>query len=199
MGVTLLPFAASMSATPGPNNLMVTASAVNFGFRRTLPHMLGVAVGFPIMLVAIGLGFGAVLISHPTLHTVLKCIGIGYLLFLAWKIATAAPSSTPSAATAASSRRPLTFLQAALFQWINPKAWIMAVGAIGTYTVTDVNPCEQAVFMALIFALVAFPCVAFWGASGQALTHVLNSPRVLRFFNLGMAALLVISLISLLF
>jgi threonine/homoserine/homoserine lactone efflux protein len=122
-------FAISTSITPGPNTLMLLASGVNFGFRRTLPHMLGIAVGFPAMIMAIGLGLGGLFEAYPRSHVILKYVGMAYLLWLAWKVATA-----ERAEDAAYESKPFGFFQAAAFQWVNPKAWTVSVSAIATYT-----------------------------------------------------------------
>ena len=145
-------FALSMSGTPGPNNVMVASSGATFGFARTLPHLIGVAIGFPIMLVAVALGAGHLLQAVPVLHTVLKWVGAAYLLWLAWHIARARPA--PPEAQAAS--RPLTMLQAGLFQWVNPKAWIIALGAVATYTTAD-GVLGQSLLLAGIFLVVTVP------------------------------------------
>ncbi len=187
-------FALSMSGTPGPNNAMVAASGATFGFARTVPHLLGVAVGFPAMLLVVALGAGDVMRTAPSLHEILKWVGAAYLLWLAFKIATARPSAAETGCTRA---RPLTFLQAALFQWVNPKAWIIALGAIATYT-TSSNLTLQAVVLAAIFVTVTVPSLAFWTMTGVGAARVLRTGRALRAFNLAMAALLVVSLLLLL-
>ena len=123
-------FAFVSSITPGPNNTMLLASGVNFGVRRTIPHALGVSIGFMVMVLGVGLGLGEVFKVYPLAYTVLRYAGAAYLLYLAWKIA----NSGPMSATDPQSRKPLGFWGAAAFQWVNPKAWVMAVGAITTYT-----------------------------------------------------------------
>lgn len=190
--VALLPFAISTSITPGPNNLMLTVSALNFGFRRTVPLLLGIMTGFPIMLLAVGLGMGRVFDVYPSLHRMLVWAGAGYLLFLAWKIATAAPPAEEL--TEAESSKPITFLQAALFQWVNPKAWIMAAGAITTYTTPEAPLVPQVCLIATVFAVVGVPSMLLWALLGRGLTQMLRSTAALRTFNCAMAALLVASL-----
>jgi threonine/homoserine/homoserine lactone efflux protein len=187
----LAAFAVSTSITPGPNNLMLTASGVNFGFRRTVLHMLGIAIGFPVMLVAIGLGLGSVFQAVPEIHDVLRCAGVAYLLWLAWKIATsAAPEGE-----AEPRGRPLGFLEAAAFQWVNPKAWIMAGGAVTTYTSPAGNVFADVLLIAAVFAAVSLPCVALWTSLGTAAGRLLREPRWLRAFNVSMAVLLVASVL----
>lgn len=184
-------FAVSMSGTPGPNNTMVAASGANFGFARTLPHLLGVAIGFPLMLVVVALGAGGVLRAAPGLQEALKWVGVAYLLYLAFKIATAQPG-TPDPGTAAG--RPLTFLQAALFQWVNPKAWMIALGAIAAYTGAGGASLVQTAALAIIFLIATLPCLAFWTMTGVGAARLLRTRRQLRAFNLVMASLLIASL-----
>lgn len=190
-------FAVSMSATPGPNNTMVAASGATWGFGRTLPHMLGISLGFPVMLVAVALGAGELLQALPWLHDVLRWIGTAYLLWLAWKIATADPNPDVTEEQGGVSR-PLSFFQAALFQWVNPKAWMISLGAVATYTSAS-GPAlmMQAVILAAVFFLVALPCVALWTLVGVGASRILRTRHALRAFNLGMAALLIASLLPL--
>ena len=188
-------FAVAMSATPGPNNTMVAASGARFGVQRTVPHMLGISLGFPVMLLAVSLGAGEILQANRWLQTTLRWIGAAYLLWLAWGIARS-PTSMDSSGDAG--RQPLGFVRAALFQWVNPKAWIIAVGAIVTYTGGE-RRFDQAMALAVIFAVVCLPCVLFWTSIGAGVARLLKSERALRRFDLTMAALLVASLLPLLF
>jgi threonine/homoserine/homoserine lactone efflux protein len=191
-------FAVSMSATPGPNNAMVTASGATWGFRRTLPHMLGISVGFPAMLVAVALGAGEVLRARPWLHEALRWAGAAYLLWLAWKIGTAEPEPPEEEARDPNQNggpQPLSFVQAALFQWVNPKAWVIALGAVAAYTTAAGSGlAAQAAVLSFIFMLVTLPVVALWTLVGVGAARVLRTRRALRAFNLAMAALLVLSL-----
>ncbi len=187
-------FAFVSSITPGPNNTMLLASGVNFGVRRSVPHALGVSIGFMVMVLAVGLGLGEVFKVYPAVYSVLRYAGAAYLLYLAWKIATSGPMS----ANSPESRKPLSFLGAAAFQWVNPKAWVMAVGAITTYTPAQ-GYLVNVVVIALVFCLVNLPAVCVWVMFGSALRRFLQDPRWLRLFNLLMAALLVLSLYPLLF
>ncbi len=187
-------FAISMSGTPGPNNAMLAASGATFGFRRTLPHMLGITAGFPAMLVVVALGGGGLLRAAPVLHEALKWTGAAYLLWLAFKIGTARPGATaPGARTL-----PLTALQAALFQWVNPKAWIIVVSAIATYTGNAATILGPSLALAAIFVAATLPSTALWTMTGVGAARLLRSERGLRGFNLAMAALLVASLLPLL-
>lgn len=187
-------FAFVSSITPGPNNTMLLASGVNFGVRRSVPHALGVSVGFMVMVLAVGLGLGEVFKAWPALYTVLRYAGAGYLLYLAWKIATSGPVGAASTAEP----KPIGFWAAAAFQWVNPKAWVMAIGAITTYTPAQGYVANVLVISGL-FALVNLPSVGVWVMFGSALRSLLQNPRWLMLFNVLMAALLVISLYPLLF
>ena len=182
-------FAFVTSVTPGPNNTMLLASGANFGLRRSLPHMLGISLGLMLLVLAVGLGLGQLFEQVPLFYSLLRYFGAAYLLYLAWKIARAgAPDST-----GARSAKPFSFLQAAIFQWVNPKAWIMAIGAITTYTPQE-NFLTNVVLIAALFALVNCPTMSVWTVAGSLLRTWLNDPRILRRFNIGMALLLVTSL-----
>ncbi|MFO6418962.1 LysE family translocator [Hylemonella sp. W303a] len=180
------------SITPGPNNTMLAASGLNFGLRRTWPHVWGVNMGFIAMLVLIGLGMGAVFTRYPWLHPLLKYVSAAYLLFLAWKIANAAPPQQPVEGAAQS--RPLTFWQAALFQWVNPKAWVMTTGMVSAYVPSGEAFWGHLGLAALIAMAVGMPCIIVWAAFGSALRRWLHRPRMIRAFNWTMAALLVLSI-----
>ena len=186
-------FAVAMSATPGPNNTLVAASGARFGLVRTMPHMLGISLGFPIMLVAVALGAGSVLQAHRWLQVGLRWVGVTYLLWLAWSLA----RSSRQAETAEAGRRPMSLVQAALFQWVNPKAWIIAVGAVVTFTSGE-GRLGQAMMLALIFAVVCLPCVFFWTSVGVGASRMLRTELALRRFDWAMAALLVASLVPVL-
>ncbi|WEX86322.1 LysE family translocator [Sinorhizobium garamanticum] len=186
--LALFLFAFTTSITPGPNNMMLFASGVNFGFARTIPHMLGIGVGFFVLLLAVGLGLGALLHSVPLIYTTLKFAGGAYLVWIAWKI-----GSSRSLGEGKASARPMTFLQAAAFQWVNPKAWVMAVSAMATYTSGD-SYLLSVLFVGLVFALVNVPSVSTWAGFGSALRQWLSEPSRLKWFNITMAVLLVVSL-----
>ena len=184
----LAAFAFVSSITPGPNNLMLMASGANYGVRRTLPHMLGVALGFAFMVILVGVGLIQIFDAFPVTYTVLKVASVGYLLYLAWKIATAAaPEAKEPTGT------PFTFLQAAAFQWVNPKAWTMALTAISVYAVPEAGV-WGILLVGLVFGAVNLPSVSVWTWMGQQLRRVLDDPRKLRAFNIAMAVLLVGSL-----
>lgn len=181
-------FALVSSITPGPNNTMLMASGANFGLRASVPHMLGVSLGFGVMVLAVGLGLGGLFAAYPELHTVLAVVGAAYLLWLAWKLAT-----SKGIGAREGGGKPQTFLQAAAFQWVNPKAWAMALGAVTTYAPQE-NYVANIVVVSVIFTAVNLPSVATWTGFGVGLRRFLDKPAVLRAFNIGMAALLVISL-----
>lgn len=179
-------FAFVSSITPGPNNLMLMASGANFGFWRSIPHMLGIGIGFTIMIILVGLGLIRLFDLFPLTYTVLKVFSIAYLTWLAWKIANAAPPKTGE-----SSGTPMTFVQAALFQWVNPKAWSMALTAITAYA--PERTVWSILVVGLVFGVINLPCVSTWTVLGQQIRRILNRPRWLRAFNIGMAVLLLLS------
>ncbi len=186
----LVAFAFVGSITPGPNNAMLLASSVNFGFARTVPHALGVTTGFSVMVVAVGMGLGAVFAAVPVLYDVLRYLGAAYLLYLAWRIANAGPPSEGGATRG----RPLRFIEAAAFQWVNPKAWVLAVGATATYAPPE-DFFLNVLGVSAVFAAVNLPCISVWVGFGVAMRRLLSSARVLRVFNIAMALSLVASLI----
>ncbi len=186
--LALAGFSFVSSVTPGPNNLMLLASGVNFGFRRTIPHMLGIGAGFAFLLVCVGFGLGQVLEIFPLAFTGLKIAGGLYMVYLAWQIAVSGP-----VAEGASTGRPMTFLQAAAFQWVNPKAWVMAVSSMALYTDPE-RYWFSVLIVAAIFAIINVPSVSLWAGMGVGLRGFLANPQRLRIFNVTMAVLLVASL-----
>jgi threonine/homoserine/homoserine lactone efflux protein len=185
--IGLISFAFVTSVTPGPNNLMLLAAGANFGYRRTVPHMLGINLGFVSLVLAAGLGLAALLIALPAAKTALKIAACLYMLWLAWKIAHAAAPGTGQVPG-----QPMTLLQAAAFQWVNPKAWAMALGAVVAYA-GDGGPMAIAA-VALVFCLVNLPSISLWVLAGEAMRRLLTNPNRLAVFNWTMAALLVLSL-----
>lgn len=183
-------FAFSSGITPGPNNIMLMTSGVNFGVKRSIPHLLGISLGFPTMILAIGLGLSALFQSYPIIHQVIKVVGIGYLLYLSWLIANSSSKMEGKAIT-----KPFSFIQAAAFQWVNPKGWIMAVGAIATFTSVQQDLTPQVITIATVFLCVAFPCAIVWLGFGVALKRILKNQRQQKIFNITMAVLLVASII----
>lgn len=189
--LALAAFVFVASITPGPNNLMLMASGTNFGLRRTLPHIVGVNAGFVLMTLLVGLGLWKIFETYPLSYTVLKLVSVLYLTWLAWKIATAAPP--PEAVEGASSGKPLTFLQAAAFQWVNPKAWAMVLTAMSAYTLPE-HPLLSLAVIALMFCLIGLPSILTWAVMGTQVRRFLNNPARLRAFNITAALLLMASL-----
>lgn len=187
----LVAFAFVTSITPGPNNIMLMASGANFGFRRSIPHNLGIAIGFFIMLCLLGFGLMGVFDWLPWAHTALKAVAVLYFIWLAWKFAHAAPPGEGQ-----TGGRPMTFLQAAAFQWINPKAWMMAIGAITAYAPD--RSVLAVVVVGAVFSLVNAPSTGLWILVGTELRRFLHRPALLRAFNWLMAALLLASLVPVL-
>lgn len=188
--VALTTFAFVSAATPGPNNLMLMASGTNFGFARTAPHMLGVILGFTLMVLLVGLGLGAVFVAVPGAMLVLKVVSTLYLLYLAWRIAASPP---PRLDGKKGEERPLTFLQATAFQWVNPKGWTMALTAAAVYVPAQ-SRVLGAVVVAMVFLVVNVPAATIWAAAGVQLRRMLHWPKAYRAFNVVAALLLVLSL-----
>lgn len=191
--VALVVFAFVMAFTPGPNNIMLTASGVNFGFMRTIPHQLGVAIGFLILVLACAAGLGLVFSAIPLLQNVLKFAGAAYMLWLAWKVANAKPAGDNNDPMA----RPMTFVQAAAFQWVNPKAVLASLSAIAIYIRPGHERSDLVVVLA-VFGLSTFGAVSTWTGFGVALSRLLRDPLHARIFNVIMALLLVASIVPML-
>ena len=183
-------FALSASITPGPNNVMLMASGMNFGIRASLPHMLGVCLGFTLMVILVGSGLGFIFDRFPLIHEIIKILGILYLLYLAWRIARSAPTSLEGG-----NPRPFSFLEAALFQWVNPKAWIMVSGAVAAFTTADGAIHLQVAAITLAFFCVSFPSAGIWLCFGVGLKKLFASPGHQQKFNLAMALILVASIL----
>jgi len=186
--LALLVYAFVTSVTPGPNNFMLLASGVNFGFARTIPHMLGISAGFFSLLLAVGFGLGAVLTALPSLHIALKVAGGAYLLYLAWRVAMSRTLSSGE-----SKARPMSFFEATAFQWVNPKAWVMAVTAMAVYT-NPLRPFLSVLIICGAFTLVNLPSVSVWAGFGTALRGFLSDPVRLKWFNIAMGVLLAATL-----
>jgi threonine/homoserine/homoserine lactone efflux protein len=180
-------FCLASSITPGPNNLMLMASGANFGFLRTIPHMLGIGLGFVLMVILVGIGLAQVFSTYPIAHTILKVASVIYMTYLAYKIATAAPAAKGDA-----SGTPMTFLQAASFQWVNPKAWTMAITAVTVYT-PDTS-LTSILIVGAVFGAINLPSVSVWTILGQQMARILTNTTRLRAFNISMALLLIGSL-----
>lgn len=188
--IAVLFFAFSTTITPGPNNVMIMSSGMNYGIRRSLPHFLGICFGFPLMVLLVGLGFGVVFDRYPNLHQLIKVLGVLYLLWLAWHIGTAEPQAIQRG-----DKKPLTLWQAALFQWVNAKAWVMATGAVAAFTTVQGSPWIEVLAITLAFLLMAFPCVGVWLVFGSLLRKLLKNALMHRLFNISMALILVLSIV----
>ncbi|CAC9601823.1 Transporter, LysE family [uncultured Gammaproteobacteria bacterium] len=180
-------FTVVMTITPGPNNIMILASGLNFGIKRSIPHLLGIAIGFPMMLIAVGFGLETAIKATPAIHTFVKIAGLGYLLFLAYKLFT-----TVKQKILGSGAKPLTFLQAVLFQWVNPKAWVMIFSGVGVFT-TSANIQEATLLLALSFFIAIFPCNGSWLFLGSQMKKLIKTDFHYKVFNRIMAILLLIS------
>lgn len=183
-------FGLSAGITPGPNNIMLMTSGMNFGIKKSIPHVLGVTFGFPIMVILIGLGFSIVFEQYPILHEIIKVLGVVYLLYLSWLIASASPDTLEGEKS-----KPFTFLQAALFQWVNPKAWVVATSSISAYTVLNDNIYWQILMIAGVFFFAALFTASTWLVFGKGIKQILQSAKQQRAFNIAMALLLVASVL----
>ena len=188
--LALFVFAFSTTATPGPNNVMIMTSGLNFGIKRSIPHFLGICIGFPFMVLLVGAGLGGMFEAFPFMHSLVQIVGVVYLLYLAWKIA-----CSEAAVAGKNASTPLTFIQSSLFQWVNPKAWMMATGAVAAFSTPDGNIWLQVLLIALAFFISAFPAVGIWLFFGVKLRRFLSQPKQRKIFNWVMAGLLVISIL----
>ena len=188
--LAIIVFVISTCVTPGPNNALIMASGLNYGMRQSMRHYFGICLGFPAMIVAVGLGIAELFERLPVLHVILKVAGAIYLSYLAWRIA-----STPIPEFNEAKGKPFSFLQAAAFQWVNPKAWVLAVGATVTYTVISDSYVFQVLTIALLFMIFGAPCTMLWLWFGASLKTILQKPFYVRIFNISMATLLMGSLI----
>ncbi|QRG05850.1 LysE family transporter [Xanthobacter dioxanivorans] len=190
----LLLFSIVASVTPGPNNLISAASGARFGFWRTLPQMAGVAAGFPLLVIAIGLGLGRLFVAVPALHLVLKLAGAAYLLYLAYGLLRADAPDAPAASESAPS-----FLGSAAFQWVNPKAWTIALSVIPAFVRPEGDVLPQVLLVALVFLLTAVPSLMVWALFGVALSRLLSEEKLRRRVNGLLAASVAASVILLFF
>lgn len=186
-------FAVALNLTPGPNVVMVTATGANFGFRLAIPHMLGITFGFGSLVVASALGLAGVLQAAPRLHLGLKYVGAIYLVYLVWRIATAEPTADSS-----TKARPIGLIEAALFTWTNPKAWVTALGALAAYIVAPGNVLLQTALVTGVLTVTCFLSVAIWAGFGVAIGRFLQKPSARKAFNSSMGGLLILSLIPVL-
>jgi threonine/homoserine/homoserine lactone efflux protein len=182
-----LPFAAYsfvMSITPGPNNVMLTASGATFGFRRTIPHILGISVGFGIELLAVCAGLGAIFARWPELQTALRWVGALYLLYLGVRLLGSGP------ANAQSNPRPVRFVEAAIFQFLNPKAWVMTITAATLFLPHELGVVAAGAYMLAVMVVMNMPCIAVWALFGSTLRRFLERPASRMGFNAAMAVAL---------
>lgn len=186
--LALTTFALIGSITPGPNNIMLMASGANIGFYRTIPHMLGIIIGFSVMVILVGLGLMQILTTYPTLQNILQQLCLVYLLYLAYKIATSNNLDNNQ-----KHYKPMSFLSAAGFQWINPKGWSMALSSLSVYS-SGMDPNYAVYIIAAVFFIVYVPSACLWVIAGKKMKKVLSKPRNLKRFNYSMASLLVLSL-----
>jgi threonine/homoserine/homoserine lactone efflux protein len=181
-------FALVTTITPGPNNTMLLASGVNFGFRRTVPHILGVSAGVVLLMLSVGFGLGELFNRVPGLYTALEAASVAYLLYLAWKIGSSGDIKVRNGDS-----RPMRFHEAIAFQWINPKAWMMVLTAATTIRMST-NFSENTMLMAALFYVIGLPSICLWAAFGTGVRRFLSSPLRLRAFNVAMALALVLSM-----
>jgi threonine/homoserine/homoserine lactone efflux protein len=187
--IAFVVFAAVMFFTPGPNNILLLSSGLAYGLRRSLPHIAGVAIGFSFMVAAMGLGLGAIFIAYPLLRTVLKYAGVAYLIWLAAAIAMSGPVRPGQD----NQRGPMTFRAAALFQWVNIKGWVIAIGSLTAYAAIASFPWNIALQAALMLLMGTLSSLT-WALFGSSLRPLLSSPLMVRVFNIVMAVLLLASL-----
>ena len=190
--LSLILFGVAGGITPGPNNMISAGTGAAFGFRRTLPQMFGVAVGFAIMVAAVGLGLGSLFVAVPQLHWILKLVGGAYLLFLAWKIASASAGMGMTTL-----ERPPTFLQSALFQWVNPKAWTLALSVIPAFTTPGGDLINEVALISVVLGVLSLPCLAVWAGFGVLIARLLSTPHQHRILNIVMGGLVALSVVTL--
>ncbi len=187
-------FALTMAGSPGPNNLMLTASGANFGFRRSIPHILGIILGMASMLLGLAAGLNVLFEEFPIIHQGLKVVGALFLFYLAWRIATAQGRLNQESADG----RPLTLLEAMLFQFVNPKAWLINISALATFSTAGPEYWHSALWIVLVFTLVMLNTLPFWTSFGVFVGRLLSTPRALKRFNLGMGILTAASVVLIL-
>jgi threonine/homoserine/homoserine lactone efflux protein len=187
-------FAVVSMVTPGPNNLMLTSSGLTFGFKRTIPHMLGVALGFSFMVLIVGLGLAELFTSSSLIHQILRILGTAYIAYLAYKIGTQPPVLPDGSSKA----RPMRFFEAAAFQWVNPKAWVMAVGAVTGYTTLKGDFFLEVLIISATYLIMSLPVLSLWVTCGTMVRRWLSEPHHIRAFNIVMALLLLASIVPLL-
>lgn len=191
--ITYSIFVFATSGTPGPNNIMVAASGANFGIKATLPHVFGIRVGLLVMMVLVGLGLGELFKTYPSIHVAMRYIGVGFMLYLAFKIAMTKRSNPDDIGKS----KPMSFLYASLFQWVNPKAWITLIGAIVTFIPADGDKITIMAIMLVVHFIVGFPGTLAWCLFGREIGRFLKSDRAFKLFNYSMAGLLIVTVFTL--
>ena len=184
-------FAFVSSITPGPNNIMLMASGTNFGFQKSIPHILGINIGYSMLIFSLGIGLMEVFNLFPLIKNILKFLCVGYLVYLSYRIAT---SSTSAGKNEEHKSRPMSFTEAMLFQWVNPKGWTMGLSAITIYSPT--NALSSIILVTFAFSITNFPCQCLWVLLGQQFRKLMTSSIKLRIFNYIMAGLLMLTLIQ---
>ena len=190
MLLSIFLFAIATAFSPGPNNLMLLSSGLTFGYKKTIPHILGVMVGFPLMVIAVGLGVERVFELFPSLYDILKVFGLAYLLWMAWQIANFSGSMSKDDEKR---QKPFSFIQAAVFQWLNPKAWIMAITATTSFITSSTHLFVQIMIIAFVYLLVGLGSTNAWALGGLFLQRVISNERHVRVFNVSIAVLIVLS------
>ncbi len=196
MILSIATFTLSTVSSPGPNNIMLLSSGLTFGYKKTIPHMFGIMIGFPFMVLLVGLGLGLVFEKFPIIFSILKIVGILYLFWMAFKVATNKGSLEVKEGEKS---KPFTFLQSAAFQWVNPKAWIMAITAISIFVTSKDDSLTQVVIIALIYLLSSIFSTNAWTAGGVVLKRFVKDQKVVRILNIVMAILLVASVLPIIF
>ena len=184
-------FAFVSSITPGPNNIMLMASGTNFGFQKSIPHILGINIGYSMLIFSLGIGLMEVFNLFPLTKNILKSLCVGYLVYLSYRIAT---SATSAGKNEEQKSRPMSFTEAMLFQWVNPKGWTMGLSAITIYSPT--NALSSIILVTFAFSITNFPCQCLWVLLGQQFRKLMTSSIKLRIFNYIMAGLLMLTLIQ---
>jgi threonine/homoserine/homoserine lactone efflux protein len=191
MLLSIISFAFATAMTPGPNNFMLLSSGLTFGYKKTLAHIVGVMVGFPMMIIAVGLGMGTVFEMYPAFYSILKIVGMGYLVWMAYKIAT----SSSSMGSDDEVKKPFTLVQAMLFQWVNPKAWVMVITAMGSFITSQEHAFLQVLVIAFFYLCVGFLSTNFWALGGVYLQKLISNEKRVKVFNGVMAVLIVLSVL----
>jgi len=195
MIISITSFALASTMTPGPNNIMLLSSGLTFGYKRTIPHALGVNIGFPVMVICVGLGIGKLFEVFPFVYTTLKVVGISYLLWMAWHIANTKGSLNEEN----KNDKPFTFFQAALFQWINPKAWVMAITSTAAFITDHQIASIQVMIISCIYFFCAILSTNSWSLGGVMLKQFIRNERLVQIFNITMAILIVGSILPFVF